>query len=273
MKAGLEVSAPRGAQTIERALGVLECFAPGHDRWRTTTLARRCGLPLATTHRILRVLESYEYVERDHGSGEYTLGRAAASFARPEPELAAARQAAAPLLRAVHRATGARAVLTALSGSRDHAITVEAVGGAADDGDDAGPGAHEARPLHAGAPAKVLLGRLSADELARLLDRSLEPVGPATITRPERLRREAEAIRRRGWAFSREEARPGAWAVAVAVPGPSPLALGVSAPLAIFDRDRARRHLALLAETARRLSRARDESFPDHSDSETRRAG
>jgi DNA-binding IclR family transcriptional regulator len=94
-----------------------------------------------------------------------------------------------------------------------------------------------------------------------VIRRGLEPVGPATITRPLRLRREVAAIRRRGWAFSREEVTPDTWALAVPVHvhrGVS-CALGISAPLARFDRNRARHQLAVLKAAAATLTdRPRD---------------
>jgi DNA-binding IclR family transcriptional regulator len=243
-----------GSRTIKRALIVLDSFTVTQHRWRTTSLADHCGLPVPTTHRILRVLESFGYVTRGP-EGAYSLGPSAVNLARhdrPQTELAAA---ARGTLRRLHRATGERVLLTALSESRDSGCEVCSIGDRGGSSPLNGELARRTRPLHAGAPAKVLLAELSRDEAARVIGRGLAPVGPATITNAPRLERELAAIRRRGWAFSREEATPRRWAVAVPVPRPHgpACALAISAPLERFDPDRARRHLAMLKLAARPL--------------------
>ena len=255
----MSVATLPGARTIERALCVLEAFTLSRGRWRTTELANHCGLPVPTTHRILRMLASFGYLTRDAESGAYTLGPSAASLARGEPAAAELGEAALPALRALARATGERASLAALSESRDHGLEVCAVD--PESPRELAPGDPRVRPLHAGAPSKVLLAEISAAELAGLIRRGLEPIGPGTITRPPRLRREVAAIRRRGWAFSREERMPRRWALAVRVrrPGRPACALGISAPLERFDRDRARRHLSVLNLAAGALAERLDD--------------
>ena len=257
-----DASAP-GARTIERALRVLDSFTVAERRWRTTALAHHCGLPVPTTHRILRMLERFGYVLRDP-SGAYGLGPAAANFARGDPQFAELRAFALPALRAAHHATGERASLSALSQSRDHCWEVCVVD--ADESDArlrSEASTTQIAPLHAGASCKALLSRLGNEELARAIGRGLDPFGPATIRRPARLRREVAAIRRRGWAFSREETAAETWAVAVPVAGPErapECAVAISAPLTRCDAERARRHVSVLAGAARLLStRLRDE--------------
>jgi IclR family acetate operon transcriptional repressor len=242
----MSVTTLPGSRTIERALGVLDAFTPAEYQWRTTDLAHRCGLPVPTTHRILRTLDRFGYVTRDPASGAYRLGPSAASLAHEEPLVGALRDACTPVLAALHRATGERISLAALPASRDHGREICAVGETGTEDAEAGPCAP--RPLHAGASSKILLARLSGEELARVLERGLRPVGPATITRPARLRREVIAIRRRGWAFSSEEVAAGIWELAVPVAADEHrvCAVGVSAPLARFDRERARKHLSVL---------------------------
>jgi IclR family transcriptional regulator, acetate operon repressor len=200
------------------------------------------------------MLERFGYVSRDP-EGVYSLGPSAVNLAQHDPPHTELGAAAWETLRRLHGATGERVSIAALSDSRDHGCEVCAIDDRLDCeplGDRLAP---RPRPLHAGAPAKVLLAELSRDEFARVIDRGLAPVGPATITNPLRLQRELTAIRRRGWAFSREETAPRRWAVAVPVPRPQgpPCALAISAPLERFDPDLARRHLAVLKLAARPL--------------------
>jgi DNA-binding IclR family transcriptional regulator len=252
----VEAAVP-GARTIERALTVLDSFTPTQRQWRTSRLAEHCGLPVPTTHRILRVLESYGYVARDPGSRAYTLGPRAAGLVREEPLLADLRAIAWPTLRALRNATGARACACALSEAQDRQVEAAALGDAADESvGDLGT------PLHAGASARILLAQLPNREVGAVLEGELEQVGPATITDPARLWQEVRAIRRRGWALSREEAAAGCWALAAPVPAPGrgSCALAIGGALEDFDRDRARRQVAALILAARALAvRLRDE--------------
>lgn len=253
----MTAAAVQGARTIERALCVLDSFTAAEQQWRTTPLARHCGLPVPTTHRILRVFESFGYLRRDSASGAYSLGPSAANLAHEEPPLPDLRAVALPALRTLHDVTGERVSLATLSQSRDHGIEALAVD-AGDPGSEPAttPTGPRVRPLHAGAPSKVLLAQMSHEEVASVIRRGLDPVGPATITRPTRLRREVAAIRRRGWAFSRQEIVADTWALAVPLRGAGsiPCALGISAPLANFGSDRARRHLSMLNLAARALA-------------------
>jgi IclR family transcriptional regulator, acetate operon repressor len=249
-----------GARTIERALTVLDSFTAANRRWRTSRLAEHCDLPVPTTHRILRVLESFGYVARDPDSRAYVLGPRAAGLAREEPLLAELRAVGWPTLRALRKATGARVCASALSEARDRRLEAAAIPDALDEDDaDADP---RGTPLHAGASSKTLLAQLPDDEIAALLQRELEPVGPATVTEAPRLWREVRAVRRRGWAFSREEAAAGTWALAVPVSGSGRDActLAIGGTLAAFDRRRARHQVTALKLAARALElRLQDE--------------
>ncbi len=246
----MSVAVAPGARTIERALCVLDEFTPSHRRWRTTELAHNCELPVPTTHRILRMLASFGYVTREPSSGAYTLGPSAASLARGVPLTGRLCERGLVALRAIARTTRERISLAALPETRDHVVEVSA------DGASAAVRGPQPRPLHAGAPSKVLLAEIGAADLAELTRRGLDRVGPATILDPSRLRREVAAIRRRGWAFSREERIPGRWALAVPVRSPdgSAYALGISGPLERFDRERARRQLSVLSLAAGRVA-------------------
>ena len=263
-------AAPPGPRTIARAFFVLDSFTVDAREWRTTDLARHCGLPVPTTHRILRVLERRGYLIRDPDTRMYRLGPAAASFARQNPALAELRQVAGPVLRAVGSAAGERVVLAAVSESREHGLEISFAGpdhpeAAAPRRVSPTPLYPRIGPLYAGASFKALLAQMPEAELAQVIRRGLDPVGPATITQPERLRHELAAIRRRGWAFSREESAADSWAVAVPVvdcSGARSCALGITAPLERFDRERARQHLSVLVQAARRLTgRLRDEEI------------
>lgn len=270
-------SAESMPRTIERAFRVLDSFTAETPRWRTTDLARQCGLPTPTVHRILAVLVRLGYVYRDPATREHGLGPSAARFARCTPTPDELRSLALPTLRAVGRAAKATPLLSALSSNRDSGIEVRISEFEA--GSEAARGyprsqvpAQRTRPLHAGASFKSLLAYMRSEEIEGVVDRGLDPIAPGTITEGGRLRIELAAIRRRGWAFSREETRPGSWAVAVPVfdsAGQATCALGIAAPLSRLDRDRARDHLTVLGLAAQRLGPGLSGPSPDRDRSDS----
>ncbi|AHH19388.1 putative transcriptional regulator, IclR family [Nocardia nova SH22a] len=59
-----------GAQSIDRALAVLDCFA-ATSGLSVTAAAQRLGLPVSTTHRIVQSLVRGGLLEREGRSGRY----------------------------------------------------------------------------------------------------------------------------------------------------------------------------------------------------------
>jgi DNA-binding IclR family transcriptional regulator len=139
--------------------------------------------------------------------------------------------AATPIVGRLHEETGAVAHLT-IPSYHSALCLVHRAGGP-----DARPQLRELAPAHATAAGKVLLAFRDPwrdSVLARELERTTE----RTITAPDELRAEVEAIRERGHALEDEELVAGIRAVAVPVRGASGevgAALGLSGPAADFD--------------------------------------
>jgi DNA-binding IclR family transcriptional regulator len=71
-------------------------------------------------------------------------------------------------------------------------------------------------PLHATSTGKAFLAALPAAELDALLRAPLRRFTETTITDPEELRAELDAVRARGYADSRGELEPALWGVSAA---------------------------------------------------------
>jgi len=61
-------------RAIERALDILDCFAPGRLELSLTDIAKRIDLAMSTTSRIIATLEKRSYLSRNHESQRYSLG-------------------------------------------------------------------------------------------------------------------------------------------------------------------------------------------------------
>ncbi|WP_232700746.1 IclR family transcriptional regulator [Halobacterium wangiae] len=102
-------------------------------------------------------------------------------------------------------------------------------------------------PLHCNAAGKAILATLPERKLQRIVfQNNLPAITENTITDPDELLRELEAIQETGVAFSTEEAVIGMRGIASPVVGPSGEPLGsvnISGPVSQFDKERFRETL------------------------------
>ena len=63
-----------GLKSLRKAIRVLECFSFQEPRLPLTDIARKVGLPLSTTHRILTTLRTVGIVEQEGDRNLYRLG-------------------------------------------------------------------------------------------------------------------------------------------------------------------------------------------------------
>ena len=196
-----------GGTSLERGLRVLLAVS---DRGsvRVDSLVEQLGLPASTVYRYLRTL-------RDLGLVEETDG-----WYRPGEHLGTTRRVsnstlgslAKPILRPLAAETGETALITVRAGMA--ALCVEQVESpshmrmAFEIG--------QVLPLQAGAASRVLLAYAPQDVIERALGGPLAVYTPSTPD-AEKLRRQLENIRATGFATSRGEFIPGAFAVAVPV--------------------------------------------------------
>jgi DNA-binding IclR family transcriptional regulator len=201
-------------RSLERAIDVLEVLETSHHALRLSDIARRAQLPVATTQRILTVLEARGRVERDahgyrpgvgllFGAHAYLTGSPLLVAARPVlQDLAAETGLTASLFR---RLGWSRVVLARVDGARP--LRYELPIG-------------ERLPLHLGA-GKALAAHLPPDELDPFLDQ----LGDHTRTDGSIISREdftadLERIRALGYSQARGEREPGMASVAAPVPQP-----------------------------------------------------
>ncbi|GAB2843833.1 hypothetical protein GCM10022221_48880 [Actinocorallia aurea] len=179
-----------------------------------TQIARRCGLPRSSVHRILDQLVSVGWVARQED--RYRLGLRMAELGARAQHQNAVRQAALPLMRELHAATGHAVRLSVLDGA--DLVTLELLGVPADP--------RAVRPTegriaaHCTAAGKVLLAYASEEAVKEAIAHGLRARTSFSITDGARLTAELQQARERGAAFDREESRRGLACVAAPVRGP-----------------------------------------------------
>jgi DNA-binding IclR family transcriptional regulator len=189
---------------------VLEAFSADRAWMSATEVAEVTGLSTATTHRILKALQSQSYLEQDSQTRTYSLGigilKLASLIADRHDEVALL---AGPLNRireltgetvSLHRRVGDRRICIAEEVSRQPVKVSHGLG--------------NSYPLNGGAASKAIMSLLPDEEIERILDLPREDPDRNPPPKEAFLREVAQA-RERGYATSRGETVPGATGVAV----------------------------------------------------------
>jgi DNA-binding IclR family transcriptional regulator len=240
-----------GAQTLLRALDILDCFVDEGSSLTLADLSRRVGLTAPTTHRLVKALISRGFVVVD-GNRRYSLGpavmRLASVVMHRADDLVAL---ATPTLERLRELTGETVSLHCVLGGER--ICVAELVSAEPIRMESGVG--KTYPLYAGAAGKAMLAWLpdGIDGIGPLV-----AVGPSTITDEGELLRELERIRQRGFAVSESEVVAGATSLAVPVFGNNggvAAAINIAGPSTRWNRSKlARLRPGVLAEVASLMS-------------------
>jgi DNA-binding IclR family transcriptional regulator len=188
-------SAPRGAQSVDRALTLLAAVAGAAPRGATLAeLAATVALNKATAWRLLGSLETHGLVERDPDSNRYGVGYAMIRMSAAAGYDGLVRRCH-PVLRRVSAETGETA---------DHAVSgphgVTYVGEVAPASVLAVNWLAREVPLHATSTGLAFLAWLPEAEVLGLLERPLRRFTDATVTDVDELVRVLGETRARGYA-------------------------------------------------------------------------
>lgn len=222
-------------QSLSRALNLLEALAASKNAMGISDLSRRLQLPPSTVHRLLATLGRKGYVTQVF-DGKYHVGHKVVEIGRTFLENFQLTRIVRPHLELISQKTGETANLAVLE--EDEAFYLDKV--------DSlrllmvfSRIGHRA-PLYCTAVGKTLLSGFSKERLDRYLKKNeFKALTANTITSPQALRRELEAVRARGYAYDWEECEVGARCVAVPLRGFMDrimAALSVSGPAIRLDR-------------------------------------
>jgi len=241
-----------GAQSVERALGVLRCVEADDDGVGITELAQRTGLTPSTAHRLARALTEAGLLSQDPRTERYQLGPALVVLGRKAEQRLGYRQAL-PLLEELATDTGESINLGIRAGDEVRVVLDVASRHPLRFSQEAGSRV----PMHVSAMGKCMLanGGDIDDQITRLGD--LVRATHRTITDRDQLREELELVRERGWALNDEERNPGVRAIAAPVLRPGGGAIGavaIQGPTVRITDDRLPELADLLDKTTHRIA-------------------
>ncbi|MGW0521894.1 IclR family transcriptional regulator [Crossiella sp. NPDC003009] len=195
-----------------RALTLLATFTPAHPRQTLSEMSRRAGIPLATTHRLLRDLTDWGAITKDPDGG-YRIGLRLWELGMLTPAVNRLREAALPFMQELYETTRENIHLAVRAG--DEALYVDRLSGHRSVAIISRAGSR--LPLHATGVGKILLSHQDPDFIHRFCTTAPARCTKYTIVEPGRLLRELNEVRRRGYALTSEEMSLGTCSVAVPV--------------------------------------------------------
>lgn len=201
-----------GVGVAQRLLAVLDCFDPDALNLSLTDIARRSGIPISTTRRLLRDLTDWGALER-LSDGSYRIGIRlweVGVLARRQRDL---REAALPLMHDLTKATGEITQLAVLEGYE--ALCVERIAAASAVPNKTQVGGR--LPLYATGVGKCLLAFGPRELFAAVVGTGLKRLTPFTLIHVGRLENEIRQARETRIAYSREEMTVGAASVAAPI--------------------------------------------------------
>ncbi|VTU17767.1 IclR family transcriptional regulator [Variovorax sp. PBL-E5] len=199
-------------QSIGKMMDILGCFSTTSRHLTLGQIAKSAGVPRPTAHRMLSALREIGFVEQDGRNGSYSLGIRLfelGSLALANLDLL---REAKPYMDRLSRLSGESAHLGVFNGFE--VIVVEREEPV--DRPLRGVQPSESSPAYCTGVGKALLAFQKPEVIERVISNGLKAFTTNTITSPERLRSELEAIRARGYATDDSEHQ--LWTNCVAAP-------------------------------------------------------
>jgi DNA-binding IclR family transcriptional regulator len=238
-----------GESVISRAVRIFAAFGPDTSVLSVTAIARRAGLPMATTSRMVSELVRHGLLEREP-RGQLRVGLRFWELAQRASPTLGLREAAMPFMEDLHSVVGHHVQLGVLDG--DEVLFVERL---------AAPGAvmNYTRiagrlPLHASSSGLVLLAHASHELQDRVLGSALRRFTPATLDDPHRLRIRLAEIRRDRLAICAGHINEEACGIAVPVDGADGATIAALSVIVPND-SQARTQVPALRAAARGIAR------------------
>lgn len=200
-------------KSLKKALDVLNCFAE-KPVWGVTEISDKLGLYKSNVHDILTTLKAMGYLERDEISDRYKLGMQVFALSRAMGDSFSIIKIAQPYMQELANITNERVYLAVPH--EGEVVYLEATY-PAESINLMRSILGERAEMHCTGIGKAMLANLSADNQEEYLKRTLTTYTDSTITDKEKLRKELEVTRQRGYAIDDMEHEFGVKCVALPI--------------------------------------------------------
>ena len=240
-------------QSLQKAAQILDILMKGPTPVALTEFARALNMPKSTTSRFLSTLESLDFVMREKESGKFFLGLRLFELGCKAIDDVGLRKTAIPEMEKLRNKINENILLTVSEGTRityldiiesqQAVVTKEKVGGTA--------------PAYCVSSGKVMIA-FDKERLDQVIKEGLKAFTPLTIVDPDKLRKECEKIRKRGYAINRGEYRTGVTGIAAPIFNANEALVGAistAAPAERMNKRRWHEHVQAVTKSANTISR------------------
>lgn len=242
-----------GVQSVGRALSLLQILAESPADCSLSDITRQAKLPPSTVHRLLNSLVQAGYASQNPVTARYGLGNNLILLSRKAAQKHQLIQIARPYLEELALQVGETANLTTRQDDMviqlDHVDSPNILRVTYPVG--------ERFPLHASASGKLFLAFLPPETRDQILKSKRRAFTAATLTDREKLLRELEVIRQRGYSIDDAEREIGVRCVAAPVRnqrGQVVAAISLTGPTLRVTTARLHELAAVLMKTAQTIS-------------------
>jgi len=241
-------------KSASRVIDILELLGENPDGLTHGDIARRLALPKSSLTAVLNTMTDRRFIEFDQGSARHSLGSALLSLSGIYLRRTDIPRLAQPIIAKLMLQTGESAALMIVQGAESVVVCKENCDKAILYSLQLG----NRGPVHASAGGKAVLAlRLRDDVKALLGPGPLRAITTHSITDPEDLFRDLDAIAATGIAYSREEMVAGIIAMGVAVldaNGAPCAGISVGVPSVRFTKQREKDIAAHLKAAANEMA-------------------
>ncbi|GGC86264.1 IclR family transcriptional regulator [Tersicoccus solisilvae] len=244
-------NSPSGDSMIDRIIRILGAFTSERPAMTVGALATRAGIPLATTHRIVRELVDQRMLERD-GAGRVRLGIRLWELASRGSSVTTLRQVAMPFLEDVQSVVRQHTQLTILQDGGD-VLFVERLSWHGSIANAARVAGRLPAPISSSGVALLAFGDRARTE--HYLRYDYDPGAPWARMSVAELRRLLAHVRREGYALLDSHVVDTTSGVAVPVLGPDGLAVAALGVVVPAGQERVGTTVPVLQTAARGIAR------------------
>jgi DNA-binding IclR family transcriptional regulator len=255
----LKTTAVPLVDAVTKALEILDCFSAHETELSLNQLCEKTGLYKSRVHRLCGTLITSGYLVRTSRTN-YRLGPKLMVLGKVYEKTNSLRSIAAPFMKRLSDTTGESTALFVIDNMKCICMAREMGSSrlvySINEGD--------FMELYPTASGRVLLAYADEKFTEKVLSRAdLVRFTPATIVDKNEIKKELEAIRKRGYALNKEEREHGIAAIAAPIfdfENHVPAALAIVGPVHRFNGENSQVLLAALLNATREMSRLMGES-------------
>lgn len=224
-------------QSVERTIKILNLFSEQQKSLTLTEISKLLGTPLPLTTKYLNTLTSFRLLKKDENTKRYSLGFELIKYGNLAKQSNSVKEIAHPEIVKLANDTGETIYLIVPDLPFYQGVCISII-----------ESTHTVTskfrmtvPLYAGASKKAILAHLGEEYFQSMLSNiQMVPLAKNTPLDPQKLLRELEAIRNKGYAISSEETMADSIGIAAPIFDHSGIvgSLGIYGPMYRFPEDR-----------------------------------